>query len=115
MRREISVTIYERVKYGITWRRQRVVMPSVKANGTLYLKDDRQGIFQLSWYESREKRWQKVKGRVSDRELPFLSDAIAQAREKSWFLYNRNRRVHDPTTDVVERKKLSTEATRYFE
>ena len=51
--REISVAIYERVKYGAKWRRQRVVMPSVKANGALYLKDDRQGSFELSWYEDR--------------------------------------------------------------
>src|SRR5580698_10919525 len=115
MRRETSVTIYERVRYGITWRRRRVVTPPLKANGALYLKDDRQGIFQLSWYENREKRWQKVKGRVSDREQPFLSDAIAQAREKSWFLNNRERRVYDPTTNVVDRKKLSVEVPLYIQ
>jgi hypothetical protein len=115
MRREISVTIYERVMYGTTWRRQRVVIPSLKANGTFYLKDDRQGIFQLSWYENREKHWQKAKGRVSDRELPFLSDAIAQAREKSWFLSNHHRDVSDPAENDSTRKKLSIEATRYID
>jgi hypothetical protein len=90
-------------------------MPPRKANGTLYLKDDRQGAFQLSWYENRQKRWQNVNGRVSEHELPFLSDAITQAEDESWFLNNRDRRVHDPTTDVVERKKLSVEVSRYIE
>jgi hypothetical protein len=98
MQREISGTIYERVKYGATWRRQRVVTPPLKANGTLYLKDDRHGVLQFSWYEDRVKRWQKVKDRVSDGELPFFSDAIAQAREKSWFLSNRHHDVSDPTS-----------------
>jgi len=81
----------------------------------LYLKDDRRGVFQLSWYEERQKQWQNVKGRVSENELPFLSDAITQAKDKSWFLNNRDRRVYDPTTDVVERKKLSVEVPRYLE
>jgi hypothetical protein len=84
MRREISVVIYERVKYGEGWRRQRVVTPPLRANGTLYLKD----------------------------EIPFLSDAIAQAREKSWFLSNRHQDVSDPTEKDSTRKKLSIEAIR---
>jgi len=46
---------------------------------------------------------------------PFLSDAITQADDKSRFLNNQERRVHDPTTDVVERKKLSVEVPRYIE
>lgn len=115
MRRETRVSIYERVKYGTKWRRQRVQIPLRKANGGLYLKDDRRGVFQLSWYEERQKQWQNVKGRVSENELPFLSDAITQAKDKSWFLNNRDRRVYDPTTDVVERKKLSVEVPRYLE
>ncbi len=115
MRRETRVSIYERVKHGAKWRRQRVQIPLRKANGTLYLKDDRQGVFQLSWYEERQKQWQNVKGRVSENELPFLSDAISQAEDKSWFLDNQERRVYDPTTDVVERKKLSVEVPRYIE
>ncbi len=115
MRRETTVSIYEQVMRGAKWRRQRVQIPPLKANGTLYLKDDRQGAFQLSWYEERQKQWRVVKGRAGDRDPPFLSDAIAQAADKSWFLNNRDRRVHDPTTDVVERKKLSVEVSRYIE
>ncbi len=115
MRRETTVSIYERVKRGAKWRRQRVQIPPRKANGTLYLKDDRQGAFQLSWYEERQKQWQSVKGRVSENEPPLLSDAITQAEDKSWFLNNRDRRVYDPTTDVVERKKLSVEVPHYIE
>ena len=114
MRRETTVSIYERVKRGAKWRRQSVQIPPCKANGTLYLKDDRQGAFQLSWCEQRQKQWQAVKGRTGDLDLPFLSDAITQAADKSWFLNNRDRRVYDPTTDVVERK-LSVEVPRYIE
>ena len=115
MRQKIKVTIYQRVKYGTKWGRKRVAIPPLKKDGTLFLKDDRQGIFQLCWHENRQKQWQNVKGRVSENELPFLSDAITQADDKSWFLNNRDRRVHDPTTDVVERKKLSVEVPRYIE
>jgi len=115
VRRETTVSIYERVKRSAKWRRQRVQILPRKANGTLNLKDDRQGAFQLSWYEERQKQWQNVKGRVSENEPPFLSDAIKQAEDKSWFLHSKDRRVYDPTTDVVERKKLSVEVPRYIE
>lgn len=115
MRRETTVSIYERLKHGAKWCRKKVAIPLRKANGTLYLKDDRPGAFQLSWYEGRQKQWQSVKGRVSENEPPFLSDAITQAEDKSWFLNNRDRRVCDPTTNVVERKKLSVEVPRYIE
>src|ERR1700728_4716958 len=98
MRQKIKVTIYQRVKRGTKWGRKRVAIPPLKKDGTLFLEDDRQGIFQLCWHESRQKQWQNVRGRVSDRELPFLSDAISQAEDKSWFLNNRDRRVYDPTT-----------------
>jgi len=115
MRQKTTVTIYQRVKLGTKWGRKRVTIPPLKKDGTLFLKDDRRGIFQLCWHESRQKQWQNVKGRVNEKELPFLSDAIKQAEDKSWFLNNRDRRVHDPTTDVVERKKLSVEVPRYIE
>ncbi len=115
MRQKIRVRIYERVKYGTKWGRKRIAIPPLKKDGTLFLKDDRQGIFQLCWHENRQKQWQNVKGRVSENELPFLSDAITQADDKSWFLNNRDRRVNDPTTDVVERKKFSVEVPRYIE
>ena len=115
MRQKTRVSIYERVKYGTKWGRKRIVIPPLKKDGTLFLKDDQQGIFQLCWHENRQKQWQNVKGRVSENELPFLSDAITQADDKSWFLNNRDRRVNDPTTDVVERKKFSVEVPRYIE
>lgn len=115
MRREITVKIHERAKYLAKWRRQRVQIPPSKANGALYLKDDRQGAFRLSWYEERQKKWQNVKGRVSENELPFLSDAITQAEDKSSFLNNRERSVYDPTTNVVDRKTLSVEVPRCIE
>jgi integrase len=115
MRQKTRVTIYQRVKHGTKWGRKRVAIPPLKKDGTLFLKDDRQGIFQLCWHESRQKQWQNVKGRVSENELPFLTDAITQAEDKSWFLNNRDRRVYDPTRDIVERKKLFVEVPRYIE
>jgi hypothetical protein len=53
MRRKITVSIYERIKCGAKWRRRKVAIPPLKAVGTLYLENDRQGIFQLTWYEAR--------------------------------------------------------------
>ncbi len=70
----VLVSIYERIKYNSKWTRVHVHPPEGrKRDGKLFLKDDRQGKFQLSWYENRQKQWQGVKGRVSGRELPFLS------------------------------------------
>jgi integrase len=114
VRREITVSIYERVKYGAKWLRKKVAIPPLKANGTLYLKNHRQGVFQLSWYEDRNKQWQVVKSRVGDRDLPFLSDAIAQAEDKSWFLSNQHRQVTDPTQNGIAQKKLAVEVAPYI-
>jgi hypothetical protein len=85
----------------------------VEAGWKAVLKDDRQGKFQLSWYENRQKQWQDVKGRVSDRELPYLSDAVAQADDKLWLLSNRHRQVADPTSEKTRRKKMAVEVQRY--
>ncbi len=46
MRQKIKVTIYQRVKYGTKWGRKRIAIPPLKKDGTLFFKDDRQGIFQ---------------------------------------------------------------------
>ena len=56
---EIKVTIYERVKRDGDWTREPVEIPAGRRrDGRLLLKDDRQGKFQLSWYEKRIKQWQ---------------------------------------------------------
>jgi hypothetical protein len=115
MRRESRVAIYERVKFGDKWGRKKVKLPPLKRDGKLFLKDDRQGIFQLSWYEARRKQWQNVKGRVSDRELPYLSDALSQAEDQSRFLNNPHSQVVGPTNDGIARKKLTLEAALYLE
>jgi hypothetical protein len=58
---EIKVTIYERVKRDGDWTRVPVEIPAGrKRDGRLFLKDDRQGKFQLSWYEKRRKKLQDV-------------------------------------------------------
>src|ERR1035437_9903013 len=95
----VTVSIYERVKSNGKWTRVHIQPPQGrKRDGKLFLKDDRQGKYQLSWYENRQKQWQDVKGRASDRELPHVSDAVVQADDKSWFLSNRHRQVADPTS-----------------
>ena len=113
---DVTVRIYERVKFDSRWTRMPVPVPERRTReGKLLLKDDRRGIFQLSWYENRKKQFQEVKCRVSDRELPFLSEAIAQAADKSWFLSNQYRQVADPTQSEIARKKLASEAAMYLE
>ena len=52
----VTVSIYERVKSNGKWTRVHVRPPQGrKRDGKLFLKDDRQGKFQLSWYENRQK------------------------------------------------------------
>jgi hypothetical protein len=109
MRRETSIAIYERTKLGRRWLRKKVKIPPLKKDGTLHLKDDWQGIFQLSWYEQRRKKWQNVKGRVKEDERPFLSDAIQQAKDKSTYLSDPHQQAVDQTPGPVTRKKVATE------
>jgi hypothetical protein len=109
MRRETSIAIYERTKLGRRWLRKKVKIPPLKKDGTLHLKDDWQGIFQLSWYEQRRKKWQNVKGRVKEDERPFLSDAIQQAKDKSTYLSDPLQQAVDQTPGPVTRKKVATE------
>ena len=114
----VTVSIYERVKSNGQWTRVRIHPPQGrKRDGKLFFKDDRQGKYQLSWYENpwyenRQKQWQHVKGRISDRELPYLSDAVVQADDKSRFLSNRHRQVADSTSVDSGRKKLGFEVRR---
>jgi hypothetical protein len=49
------------------------------------LKDDNQGKFELSWYEKRSKKWQRVTDPNDGQQLPYLSHAIQQADDKSGF------------------------------
>ena len=112
---DVTVRIYERVKFNNRWTRVPVPVPERRTrDGKLLLKDDRRGIFQLSWYENRKKQFQEVKCRISDRELPFLSEAIAQAEDKAWFLSNQHRQVADPTKDDTARKTLAMEVNAYL-
>ncbi len=107
---EIKVTIYERVKLDNDWTRTRVEAPEGRRrDGRLLLKDERQGKFQLSWYEKRRKKWQHVTNPNDEQQLPLLSHALQQADDKSWFLNNRHRNIADPTVAAVVRKKLADE------
>jgi len=113
---EIKVAIYERVKLDNDWTRVRVEVPKGhKRNGSLFLKDARQGKFQLSWYERRSKKWRQVTNPNDEQQLPLLSHAIKQADDKSWFLNNRHRNIADPTVAAAARKKLADEIPSYLE
>ncbi|MFY9909320.1 MAG: site-specific integrase [Candidatus Sulfotelmatobacter sp.] len=113
---EIKVTIYERVKLDNKWTRVRVEIPEGrKRDGRLFLKHDRQGKFQLSWYEKRTKKWQDVTNPNDEQQMPLLSHALQQADDKSWFLNNRHRNIADPTVVAVARKKLADEILSYLE
>jgi len=113
---EIKVTIYERVKLDNDWTRVRVEVPEGhRRDGRLFLKDERQGKFQLSWYEKRGKKFQNVTNPNDEQQLPLLSHAIKQADDKSWFLNNRHRNIADPTVAAAARKKLADEIPSYLE
>ncbi len=91
---EIKVTLYERVKLDGRWTRIPVDIPDGhRRDGRLFLKDERQGKFQLSWYEKRRKKLQDVTNLSDERQLPLLSHALKQADDKSWFLNNRHRGI----------------------
>jgi hypothetical protein len=110
----ITVRIYERVKHAKKWSTVPVEIPKLKKDGTLFLRGDRQRKYRISWYENRRKQWHSVKSRVSEKELPYLSDAIRQAEDKAWFLNNRQRNVTDPTVGTTARKKLADEIPLYI-
>lgn len=113
--RELKVSIYERVKYGTKWTRVPVRMPELrKRDGKPFLRDDRRGVFQLSWYENRKKQWQDVASSVGPRDLPFLSDALKQRDDKAWFLSNRCRNIADPTQEQQNRKILTAEIATHL-
>jgi integrase len=111
---EIKVKIYERVKLDGKWTRLPVEIPKRKRDGTLFLHTNRQGKFQISWYEKRKKQLQDVTPANED-ELPFLSDALVQAQKKAWYLNNRQYNVTDPTTEAASRKRLDKEISSYLD
>jgi len=112
---EIKVKIYERVKLDGKWTRRPVPVPDRrKRDGRLFVHQNRQGKFQISWYENRKKQWQEVTNPASDAELPYLSDAVKVAEDKAWFLNNRHRKVTDPTTEAAAGKKLDQEIETYL-
>jgi hypothetical protein len=112
MRRETRVTIYFRVKHGTKWGRKKAAIPGLKIDGTLFLKDDRQGILRLCWHEGRQKQWQSVKGRVSENELPFLSDAITQQAGDRMRAEKAPRRLMRKVAEDKERRIRSTRMQR---
>jgi len=52
-----TAKIYERVQVHGKWTDLAVSIPRLRADGTLYLKDDREGKFRISWYEGKRKQW----------------------------------------------------------
>ena len=89
---QITVSIYGRVKINGKWMEKHVSMPNTMKDGKLFVKDQREGNFIISWYEDCKKKRQAVEGHD-------LSDAVALARSKAWYLNNcrEHPEVKDPT------------------
>jgi hypothetical protein len=85
------VRIYERVKTNSGWKDRPVLFPPrLKPDGKLYLKDDREGAFIVSWYEGRVKR-------RHPKTCTWLGEALRVKADKEWYLQNLHRGVKDPT------------------
>jgi hypothetical protein len=112
---EIKVTIYERVKLLGKWTRIPVEIPKRKRDGNLFSYNNRQGKFELSWYEKRRKKLQGVTNPADEQQSPLLSHALKQADDKSWFLNNRHRNITDPTTTIADQKNLAAEISSYLD
>ena len=73
------------------WTDRAVPIPKLKADGTMYLKDDREGKFHISWYEGKIKKWHPT-------TCTTLSEALKVKADKEWFVQNQNcPGVQDPT------------------
>lgn len=79
-----KVAIYESVMGENRARLVPVELPRRKSSGGLYLKENRQGKFYISWYEGKRKRIKKVSGDL-------LSLALQAAEGKSWELVHPER------------------------
>jgi hypothetical protein len=85
------VKIYECVKVQRKWTTVTVKIPNLRPDGTLSMRDDRDGKFRVSWYEGNKKQWHTTTCRR-------LIDALKVKSEKEWFLKNQSRPgVQDPT------------------
>ena len=86
-----TVKIYDRVKVQGKWTDRPVSIPKLKADGTMYLKDDREGKFHISWYEGKSKK-------RHPKTCTTLSEALKVKADKEWFVQNQNcPGVQDPT------------------
>ena len=77
-----TVKIYERVKLQGKWTDRAVPIPKLKADGMMYLKDDREGKFHISWYEGKIKKWHPT-------TCTTLSEALRVKADKEWFVRTR--------------------------
>lgn len=97
--------IYERVQVEGRWTDRPVVLPKLKADGTLYLKDYREGKFRISWYEGKAKQWHRT-------VCSCLNDALRVKEEREWFLKNQNRPgVQDPKSAAGVNQRIAPEVT----
>ena len=102
------VKIYECVKVQGKWTTVTVKIPNLRPDGTLYMRDDRDGKFRVSWYEGDKKQWHPTTCRR-------LSDALKVRSEKEWFLKNQTRPgVQDPTKPDA-RAPIAASVERYVE
>jgi integrase len=103
-----KVKIYQCVKVQGKWTTVTVKIPNLRPDGTLYMRDDRDGKFRISWYEGNKKHWHPTTCRR-------LSDALRVKSEKEWFLKNQSRPgVQDPTKPDA-RAPIAASVERYVE
>ncbi|HET9183699.1 MAG TPA: tyrosine-type recombinase/integrase [Candidatus Angelobacter sp.] len=89
----MKVRVLERIKQGEKWT---MVPVKVKLDGTLYLKDERQGKFLLVWMESGKKRYSELFTQLYD---------VIKAREKKQAYLNaisHGIEVKDPVVGTVK-------------
>ena len=103
-----TARIYERVQVHGKWTDLAAPIPRLRADGTLYLKDDREGKFRISWYEGKRKQWHP--------QICYsLSEALRLKSDKEWFLKNQCRPgVQDPTLPDT-RSPISVAVNSYIE
>jgi hypothetical protein len=100
--------IYERMQVHGVWTDRAVSIPNLKPDGTLYLKDERDGKFRISWYEGRKKLWHPTTCCSLGRALRVKSD-------KEWDLKNQSRPgVQDPSLPDV-RPSISSSIGSYVD
>ncbi|HTG27588.1 MAG TPA: hypothetical protein VK818_05140 [Methylomirabilota bacterium] len=100
--------IYERMQVHGVWTDRAVSVPKLKPDGALYLKDERDGKFRVSWYQGRKKHWHPT-------TCCSLSLALRVKSDKEWFLKNQSRPGAQDATLPDARSPISSSIGTYVD